>query len=118
MINKDEYLKAYVELYEVINRLPIEDKSKIPEDFIQFLKDNMDNNYTFTYDSSKSLFEQNVKVETKALLVNLYQIYLAKPEEKEFWDKYNKECIRLEEEQKIKSYNSADMFKKKNDSNN
>ena len=117
-MNKDEYAKAYAELYEIIKNLSSEDQNKIPEDFVAFLKENMDTDYIFTYDDTKSLLNQDIKVETKALLVKLYQTYLAKPEEKQFWDKYNRECISLEEEQKINNYNNTDMFKKKNDSNN
>ena len=118
MINKDEYLKAYVELYEIIKKLSSGDQSKIPEGFIAFLKENMDINYTFIYDDTKSLLSQDIKVETKALLVKLYQTYLANPEEKEFWDKYSRECTKIEEEKKINNYINTDMFKKKNDSNN
>ena len=37
-------------------------------------------------------------VETKALLVQLYEKYLSKPEEKEFWNKYNIECMKINED--------------------
>ena len=73
MINKSEYEKAYLELYELIKRLPLKDRIKIPNDFIEFLKDNMNSNYTFEYDESKNLLDQDIMVETKALLVQLYK---------------------------------------------
>ena len=98
MINKSEYEKAYLELYELIKRIPLKDRTKISNDFIEFLKDNMNSNYIFKYDESKSLLEQDVMVETKALLVQLYEKYLSKPEEKEFWNKYNKECMKINED--------------------
>ena len=95
MINKGEYEKAYLELYELIKRIPVKDRSKIPNDFIEFVKDNMNLNYIFKYDESKSLLDQDVMVETKALLVQLYEKYLSRPEEKDFWNKYNIECLKI-----------------------
>ena len=95
MINKSEYEKAYFELYELIKRMPLEDRTKIPNDFIEFLKNNMNAKYIFKYDETKSLLEQNIMIETKALLVQLYEKYLSKPEEEEFWDKYNRECLKI-----------------------
>ena len=105
MINKSEYEKAYLELYELIKRIPLKDRIKIPNDFIEFLKDNMNSNYTFEYDESKNLLDQDIMVETKALLVQLYENYLAKPEEKEFWDKYNIECMKINENKIQKNNN-------------
>ena len=98
MINKSEYEKAYLELYELIKRIPLKDRTKIPNDFIEFLKDNMNSNYIFKYDESKSLLDQDVMVETKALLVQVYEKYLSKPEEKVFWDKYNRECFKINDD--------------------
>lgn len=112
MINKSEYKKAYLELYEIIKKISLEDKRKIPEDFIEYLKDNMDTNYSFKYDNTKSLLEQNIKVETKALLVKLYENYLAKPEEKNFWNQYNKDCFKIEENKKINDYYKHNILKK------
>lgn len=114
MIYNNEYAKAYVELYEIIKTLPSQEKNRIPKDFIDFLKENMDSNYTFIYDNEKSLQEQNIKVETRALLVKVYEKFLSKPEEKDFWDKYDKECMIISENNKKQLYNSDDLFKNKN----
>ncbi len=97
-MNKSEYENAYLELYELIKRIPLKDKTKIPNDFIDFLKDNMNSNHTFEYDESKNLLDQDIMVETKALLVQLYEKYLSKPEEKEFWNNYNIECMKIDED--------------------
>ena len=43
----------YVELYEIINKFPSQDKNRVPKDFINFLIENMDQNYNFTYDDKK-----------------------------------------------------------------
>ena len=98
VINKNEYENAYLELYELIKRMPLKDRVKIPNDFIDFLKDNMNSNYNFKYDESKNLLNQDIMVETKALLVQLYEKYLSKPEEREFWNTYNIECMKISED--------------------
>ena len=105
MINKIDYKQAYLELYKIIDKLPLKDKEKIPEDFIEFLKDNMDTNYSFHYDDTKSLLEQKIKVETKALLVQLYEKYLSSPNEKEFWEQYDINCLRMNEQNKTNDNN-------------
>ena len=78
MINQKEkvYYKAYVELNEIINHLPIEEQYKIPKHFKDNLIENMDKEYIFIFDSEKNIFEQKYLPETKALFINLYRHYL------------------------------------------
>lgn len=115
MINRNEYAKAYMELYEIIKNLSLKDQNKIPKEFINFLKDNMDTNYSFIFDYKKDLLEQEIKVETKALLVKLYENYLAKPEEKNFWSQYDNDCLKIEENKKSNDeYDDIYKFKRNN----
>ena len=111
---KIEYQKAYVELYEIIKVLPKQERDKIPNTFLKNLKDNMDTEYKFTFDTGKSILDQEYKVETKALFVELYERYLAPIEEKEFWNKYDKICFDMIEEEKQKEYNSENIFSNRN----
>ena len=62
-----EYRKAYVELNEVFKVLNSQQMENIPIDIVDYVTNNMDANYTFKYDLSKSLNEQNFMDETKAL---------------------------------------------------
>ena len=104
------YQKAYVELYEMIKHLSEKKKEKIPEYFIEYLNSNMDTNYKFSIDTEKGLLEQDYMVETKALIVKLYEKYFSPESEKEFWNEYHKLCFSMIEEQKRK--NSPDnIFK-------
>ena len=98
------YKKAYVELYYIISLLSKEEQSKIPPEFINYINDNKDQNYSFYPDLSKELLEQEYMIETKALLVNLYETYLAPESEKEFWEKYDKVCSSTLEEEKRKDF--------------
>ena len=97
-VEKIEYQKAYVELYEIIKALPEEEQEKIPKTLLKNLKDNMSKEY---------------KIETKALFVELYERYLAPKEEKNFWDKYDKICNNMIEEKKLKLYDTENIFKNK-----
>ena len=112
-----EYKKAYVELNEIIKVLSDEQKNKIPEVFKQNLIEDMDTSYKFEFDNTKGIFEQDLKVETKALLVEIYERYLAPEEEKELWEKYDKLCLSKIEEEKRKKYNTDNVFGNKEEEN-
>ena len=105
------YQKAYVELYELIKHLSDEEREKIPEYFIEYLDSNMDTNYKFSLDTEKGLLEQEYMVETKALIVKLYEKYFAPESEKDFWKEYHKLCFNMIEEQKRKNCNHGNIFK-------
>ena len=108
---KKEYQKAYVELYEIIKILPEEDPKKIPKIVLENLKDNMDKEYKFILDKDRDILNQKYRIETKALFVELYERYLVSKEESETWDKYDKICNNMIEEEKRIKYNSDNIFK-------
>ncbi len=108
---KKEYQKAYVELYEIIKVLPEEEQKKIPKLFLENLEDNMDKEYKFILDKDSNILNQKYRIETKALFVELYERYLASKEESETWNKYNKVCNNMIEEEKRIKYNSYNIFK-------
>ena len=104
------YQKAYVELYEMIKLLSDEEREKIPEYFIEYLYNNMDTNYKFSLDTEKGLLEQDYMVETKALLVELFNKYLANDTEKEILDKYKKISIEQLDKKKSVEYGADKLF--------
>ena len=108
-----QYKKAYVELNEILKVLSKEQKEKIPKNFINNILNNMDKNYKFTFDESKGIFEQDLMVETEALLVEIYERYLAPSEEEELWRKYDRFCLDKIENEKREKYN-IDIFRDKN----
>ena len=105
-----QYKKAYVELNEILKVLSKEQKEKIPNNFINNISNNMDKNYEFTFDESKEIFEQDLMVETEALLIEMYERYLAPEEEKELWQKYDKLCLNKIEEKKETKFNNNIIF--------
>lgn len=102
------YKKAYTELNEIFKVLDKEQKSKIPDIFINNIINNMDKEYKFIFDNSKGIFEQDLMIETQALLVEIYERYLAPTEEKELWQKYDRFCLNKIEEKKKENY--KDIF--------
>lgn len=112
------YKKAHVELYEVIKRLSKQELEKIPYNFIDNLKNSLDNEYKWKYDDTKSLEEQDFLVETKALLVEMYERYLCSEDKKEFWDNYDRICLNMIEEKKRQEYNPDNIFKDRNQNKN
>ena len=111
---KINYKKAHVELYEIIRHLTDGEKGRIPKAFVDSLKNNIDDNYTFQFDETKTIFEQNLMIETKALLIQMYKKYLAPKNEKELWNSYNRICLDRIDKNKKEKYNPDNLFKKVN----
>lgn len=77
-----DYKKRLVEVDTILNYLPEEDLLKIPEDIRDAIKANKDPEYTWHYDETKSLKNQNVSRDTIAFLSFLNVKYLLNEEQK------------------------------------
>lgn len=108
-----EYRKAYVEVIEIIKRMSRKEREKIPVTLLNNLEKQKDNEYSFEYQKDKTLEEQNLKIETKALLVEIYEKYLAPQTEQEMWKKYDAMCMNLIEQKKRNRYNPDKIFNQK-----
>ena len=86
------YSKAYVELIEILKRLPSDELNKIPKNYINNLNKYKSRDYLFMYDDTKSFKEQEFMTETQALFVDLYIRFIAPKDEQDFWKKYDKYC--------------------------
>lgn len=106
------YQKAYVELYEMIKSLSRKEQEKIPKYFIEYIFNNRDVNYNFHIDKNRGLLEQDYMIETKALIVKLYEKYFAPESENEIWKKYHRICFNMIDNEKKKKHNPEDLFKK------
>ena len=113
MMNNEKYAKAYTEVVEIISHFPKEEYEKIPEEKIEFYKNNMDKNYIFKINPDIDLAEQNISKEANAIIIMLYKEYFATEEQKEKIDKILAENSRKEELEKSKRYNPDDLFKKR-----
>lgn len=85
-----EYAKCLVELNEVINHLEEECLKKIPDEIRRGIAEQMDKNYSWSYDESKELNKQNIERETIAMLAYLNTEYLLNDEQRKFMEEYHK----------------------------
>lgn len=77
MLTQKDYSQAYVEVLEVLKNMNKDDVKKLPEELIKEFKEKKDLQYTFKYDRSKKVKEQNLSDVAKAILSNLYTKYWA-----------------------------------------
>lgn len=113
-VKKKTYKKAYTELNEIFKIMSANELNKIPNNFIANIQKEMDKNYEFVLDKNKQLIEQELMTETKALIVKIYERFLAPESEKEMWQNYDRYCLQEIEKQKKERYNPDDVFKNRN----
>ena len=106
----NKYAVAYSEVLEILKHIPLEDYNKIPKTKIELFKTNADNEYTFNYDPSKTLEEQNVSNITKGIIILLFRDYWATEiQRNKIIAKQNYDRMNLEEKKKGK-YNPDNIF--------
>ena len=113
------YRNAFTEVYEIISYLKDVDYNKIPKNVIKNLEKNRNSEYDFLLDETKTLDEQDLLPETRAILFNFYRDYFATPKQKEQMINFQlSETYRLEEEKKAnyddendKVYNNTNNIK-------
>ena len=97
MIKKENFAKAYKEIFVIIDHLNEDEKSKIPQEFIEMIEDKMDKDYVFNYDATRDLSEQDVSRETLSILAYIYVNYIGEYNEvKEIKSQFQKDIIEHE----------------------
>ena len=110
MVSK-KYAMAYTEVIEILKHVPNEDVQKIPEEKLEFYKENMDKEYKYKLDFEKNFEEQEMSEITKAILANIFRDYWATPYQKERIEAKEKYDLYKIEEEKRKKYNPDNIFK-------
>lgn len=98
----------YKDTYTIIKMMDKDMQNKISSKFVEFLKENQDENYISCIDSKKPLKKQELREEIKLMLSLIYINYLCSKEEEE--------KIEREEKIRIEEYNKSlydNMFKRK-----
>lgn len=110
----EKYKIAISETLYYLNGICQDDINKIPNSFMNFLKNNTSQNYKCKFDYTKPLNELNLKTETKGLIAMICLNYWCETEkQKNIFKEHlnNNEKIYLE---KInKKYNINNLFDKK-----
>lgn len=111
---EQEINEIAVEINSIFDNMSIDVLNKIPLKIRDFFKNNASSTYSFEYDKTKSLNEQNIKDKTRGIIALLYRDYICDDvERKEYNDIYAKFLNKKEEEKRI-LYNPNNIFKKAN----
>ena len=107
----ENYACAYKEVIEVLKYTKREDVNKIPKSRILLWRINMSKDYDFKIDTTKTLEEQNLSKEAKAIIANIFKKYWATDYQKERIEAKEKYDIEQMEKEKYQKYNPDDIFK-------
>ena len=109
MINT--YAKAYTEVLEILKYFSEEEYSKIPQEKIDFYKNNMDRNYNYNINPNIDLSQQYISKEANAILITLFRDYFATESQKKTLNNLLNQNQNKLENIKREKYNSNDIFK-------
>lgn len=73
----NSYAKAYTEVLEILSHFSAEEYSKIPQEKINFYKNNMKKNYEYSIDPDIDLSKQYISKEANAILISIFRDYFA-----------------------------------------
>ena len=110
----NKYANAYKEVLEILSYFSEEEFNKIPEDKIEYFKNNMNKDYEFKINPSVNLSEQNISKEANAIIVKLYLEYYANDEQKNKIKEILKLNQKKKEIEKKEKYNPDDIFSNAN----
>ncbi len=103
--------KRLIEVECVLNRMDEKYVKKIPQEFLNFMNENKDINYNFKYDDNKSIIENNLHLDSIALLTYININFLLDSKSKKEMVELLKEDALIYEEEKRKRNNPDSIFK-------
>jgi len=104
------YCEAFAEVDYILTGLKESERSQIPKNLLDVIHEKKAKNYQFQIDLTKSLFEQNLKNETLAVLALIYRKYLSDPEKRAELEKHCQET--MEEPLSMNVKNNIRVFKR------
>lgn len=99
MITK-ELREASTEISVIFDNLSLDILNKIPKGLIDFFKNTASTTYTFEYDKTKTLNEQQLQPKTRGIIAFLYRDYICDNVKKQEYNEEYEKYIRKLEEQK------------------
>ena len=106
--------KRLVEVEDILQRLDSTYKDKVPQKIWKYIRQNKDNDYAFSYNEKEPLMNQQLNIDTVAILTYINMEYLLdKKQRKDTIELFKKDEIFLEKK-KIEKYNPNALFKNKN----
>ena len=113
MITK-ELSESAVEINSIFDNMTTETLKQIPKNFRDFFKKISSKTYSFQYDKSKSLDEQQLLPKTKGILALIYRDYLCDEIEKQKYIENCNKVLKTIEQKKYEMYNPNNIFKSDN----
>lgn len=113
------YKNAFKEVYYILQNTDEELLNKIPTKFMDFIKNNMNENYEISISTDIEIDKQNLLKETESILALIYRSYWAIDTEKvEFANKDKIELIELEQKKKEQFKDINEIFEERRNLNN
>ncbi len=106
MNNNTTYACSYVEVLEILKKIPKTELDKIPKEKLEFYESNKDKNYIYFYNDENTIISKKAK----AILINLYKNYIATENEKTKIEEILKLNDKKQEVLNHKKYNPDDLF--------
>lgn len=113
----ETYKQAFTEVLEILSYLSKDNYNKISKELINAIESNRDTDYLYYIDTTKSLEEQEMLEETKAILFNIYIDYLADNNTKQQILNYQNQENIIKEQIKSQNIKINDMFTQKSKTN-
>lgn len=114
----DVYKNAFKEVYEILQNTDEELIKKVPEKFIDFLKNNMNNEYKTNINARIPINKQSILSESEEILSLIFRSYWATDEEKiEFANKDKQDFIENEKYKEKQYKDITEIFKEKKNIN-
>lgn len=110
--------KRFTEVEYILKKLDISNKQKIPKGIWEYIEENKDKKYIVNYDEDKNLEEQNLNIDTIAILTYLNIEYLLDENQRKEMTELLRNDEIIAEQKKSKKYNSKDLFKNSENNNN
>jgi hypothetical protein len=111
MVITEELSRAAVEVNALLDNVSDEVLKRIPNQFIQYLKEIESYDYYFEYDPLKTLEQQGFSDEALKIIGLIYKDYLCNDTEKREYINFLQEYSFNQEEEKRKKYNPENIFK-------
>lgn len=105
------YDKAYAEVIEVLNYIPLEDYKKIPKKYIEYMEENSDENSSFVYNIALPFEKQNISDAAKDILGMIFRLFIISQDKRNKLNAKDKEDKNNEEREKQIKYNPDNLFK-------
>lgn len=113
----ETYKQAFTEVLEILSYLSKDNYNKISKELINAIESNRDTDYLYYIDTTKSLEEQEMLEETRAILFNIYRDYLADNNTKQQILNYQNQENIVKEQIKSQNIKINDMFTQKSKTN-